>query len=53
MIVGILSAILGPLAKTLTNIFSIFVLTPITTIFSYFLYRTAAQTPGVAAAKAP
>jgi ABC-type Fe3+ transport system permease subunit len=42
IVVSIVAAIFGPAAKSLNNLFSIFVLTPIATIFSYHLYRSAA-----------
>ncbi len=48
-IASILSAIVGPRADALNDLVSIFILTPIVTMFSYHLYRSAADTHTVAA----
>jgi hypothetical protein len=43
ILIAILSAILGPWVKALNNVLSIFVLTPIATIFGYYLYRSVSK----------
>jgi hypothetical protein len=43
IVTAILSGIIGPSAQILNNAFSVFVFTPIATIFVYYLYRSAAH----------